>query len=366
MNARRPDHRSTFAPLFALLAAVLSPAPDAVAVEVEGLYTVVVATDPSAPDPRLDAIRRAMSDVVTRVTGTRLAASAPELEPLVTNAQRYLASFGYRSAGEAIVSFLPTEIERVLTASNWPVWGRERPLTAIWVAVTDQYGDRALLSDGTRDTGFEHSEHLAEILAAYRAELTEAAEARGIPVALPAFDVQDLAAVDVFDVWGLLFEPLESASARYGADAVAIARVRETVVGTDVEWTLQLGDDRQVLPGSTFRDGIEWIADTYATQFRSTGGERRLSMRIVDVMDFEAYARVMSYLESVSIVTSVNVARFGEGDLVLDVTSRGDAQVLARVLSLGNVLRAVGDPGGSSAFFGGTVDFVVVEREPRR
>jgi hypothetical protein len=89
-------------------------------------------------------------------------------------------------------------------------------------------------------------------------------------------------------------------------------------------------------------------------------------MRVIDVMDFDAYARVMSYLESVSIVTSVNVTQFAAGDLVLDVTSRGDAQVLARVLSLGNVLRAVGDPGASNSFFGSTVDFVVVDRERRQ
>jgi hypothetical protein len=367
MNARRLDSPRTFAPLILLLMAALSTTGSAGAAEVEGLYTVVVPTNTAATDPRLDAIRRAMSEVITRVTGTRLAAQAPELAPLVADAQRYLQSFGYRSAGEAIVSFLPTEIDRLLEASNWPVWGRERPLTVLWVAVTDQFGERALLSDGSLDTGYEHSEHMAGILDAYRGELVDAAAARGIPVVLPAFDVQDMALVDVFDVWELMFETLQAASLRYGADGIAIARVRESVVGTDVEWTLELGSDRRVLPGSTFRDGIEWIADTYATQFRSIGGERRLSLRITNVTDFATYARVMSYLESVSMVASVNVQRFAGGDLLLDVTSRGDQQVLSRVLSLGNVLRPVGGGvSGANSFFGETVDFVVVGGELRR
>jgi hypothetical protein len=181
---------------------------------------------------------------------------------------------------------------------------------------------------------------------------------------LPALDVQDIAVVDFFDVWELMFGTIQNAALRYGADAFAVARVRESVVGTDVEWTLDLGGDRRVLPGASFRDGIEWIADTYATQFRSAGGERRLSLRVMNVDDFDDYARVMSYLESVSVLTSVNIDRFAAGELLLDVTSRGDVQVLSRVLSLGNVLRAVGDTSGANQFFGATADFVVVGGEP--
>jgi hypothetical protein len=309
MNARRPSSQIIFAPaivpLILLLLVLMSPSGFTVAAEVEGLYTVNVSTNATVADPRRDAIQRAMAEVVTRVTGTRLAAGAPELEPLISNAQDYLASFGYRSAGEALVSFLPTEVERILAANNWPVWGTERPLTSIWVAVTDQFGERALLSDGTLDTGYEHSEHMTTLLEGYRSELLEAALARGVPVVLPALDVQDIAVVDFFDVWELMFGTIQNAALRYGADAFAVARVRESVVGTDVEWTLDLGGDRRVLPGASFRDGIEWIADTYATQFRSAGGERRLSLRVMNVDDFDDYARVMSYLESVSVLTSV-------------------------------------------------------------
>jgi hypothetical protein len=60
----------------------------------------------------------------------------------------------------------------------------------------------------------------------------------------------------------------------------------------------------------------------------------------------------MSYLERQSVLERVDVESFGDGTLNLRVAARGDAQVLERVLALGNVLRPaiVAGSGGSLTF----------------
>lgn len=332
------------------------------AVTVTDLYTVTVARDREAEDPRADAIERAMIEAITRITGSRALALAPELEPLLQTANRYVDTFGYPSADEAFVRFIPGNIERALVELNFPVWGAERPLTLFWIAVTDQFGDAALLSSGEIDAGIEYGDNMRSILDELRTQIGDFTRMRGLPYVLPMLDVADLASVDFFDVWNLELGVLTEASARYGADSIAIARVRESEIGSDVEWVMRMGFDQRSLPGASLQQGIEWLADTYAAQFASVGGARPMLLRVTGVVDFESYARTISYLEQLSLLNRVDIESFRGEELMLRVQSRGDATVLARVLSLGGVLRE-SRAFGSPAPLGGVLSLEVVRND---
>ena len=331
-------HSCFFFCLFAIGFSLLAPR-YSVAASIEGLYTVTLERDLSAEDPRIDAIQRAMAQVITRVTGSRSAVAAPEILPLLQSADRYMDSFGFPSATEARVSFNRNEVNRALANANWPVWGAERPQTAVWIAVLDQFGQRAILSSGELDTGYEHTEHMQDLLAGLRDEITGAASLRGLPYVLPRLGARDLGFVDVDDIWSYSFDAVAAASRAYGADGLLIGRVRESAIGTDVEWLLDIGGERRSLPGASFGEGIDWLADTFAVRYRSIGGDRPLLLRVSGVESFDDYARVMSYLDSVSILSSVDVDSFSGSELLLRVQSRGDAEVLGRTLTLGNVVR---------------------------
>ncbi len=54
----------------------------------------------------------------------------------------------------------------------------------------------------------------------------------------------------------------------------------------------------------------------------------------------------MSYLETLSVLQSVDVESLERGVLTLRVAARGDAQVLERVLALGGVLAPAGGSSG--------------------
>lgn len=333
------------------LAAAWAVAAPLVAATVTDLYSVTVAPNPEAEDPRADEIDRAMLEAITRITGSRAIPLAPELEPMRSAADRYVDTYGYQSADEAFVRFIPGSIERTLTDLNLPVWGAERPLTIFWIAVTDQFGDRALLSSGEVDPGIAYGENMRVVLDQIRADIEEATRMRGLPYVLPVLDVLDLATVDFLDVYNFELGVLAEASARYSADSIAVARVRESEIGSDVEWVMRMGFDQRSLPGASLQQGIDWLADTYAAEFASVGGARPVLLRITGVGDFESYAHTISYLEELSMLDRVDIESFRDGELMLRVQSRGDTAVLARVLELGGVLREspTFDPSPSAA-----------------
>ncbi len=94
-----------------------------------------------------------------------------------------------------------------------------------------------------------------------------------------------------------------------------------------------------MLQGTAVRDGLDAVADQYASELSVVGGATTSRLRVLDVATPADYGRVMSYLEKVSSLQSVDVESLERGTLTVRVAARGDARVLQRVLALGGVLR---------------------------
>jgi hypothetical protein len=313
------------------------------------LYTITVAPDPAATDQRKAAAQAAMARLLIRVTGSRNAPLDPAVQALLSAPDGFLTSYGSNREGRSLVGFSRSQVERALTERGLPVWGPERPLTLLWVAVDDGAGGRALLgANEAGQFGVPATRQMTELLASVRADVVAAADERGLPIAWPLLDLEDLNSVEFLDVWGKFEERILTASARYRADAVLIGAVRPGIFGTEVEWLFVNGTERRVLPAAALRDGLDAVADRYAADLATVGGANVTLLTVLDVLTPADYGRVMSYLERQSVLESVDVESYGEGTLRLRVAARGDARVLERVLTLGGVLRsagAVGSPG---------------------
>jgi hypothetical protein len=321
-----------------------------VAVTFEDLYAVTVTPDPAAPNQREAALQAAMARLLIRVTGNRNAPLEPALQPLSAAPDGFLQSYGLIQQGQTQVGFNGGQIERVLTDLGQPFWGPERPLTLLWVAVDDGAGGRVLLgADPAADLGAAASPRLAELAGQVREEVAAAADERGLPIAWPLLDLEDLSAVSATDVWGGFDDRIVAASARYRADAVLIGRVRPGVFGTEVEWLFVHGLQRQGLPLAGIRDGLDAAADRYAADLATVGGASITLLTVRNVFTPADYGRVVGYLERLSALQTVDVESFDNGTLSLRVAARGDAQVLERLLALGGVLRpaAAAGPFGS-------------------
>ncbi len=334
------------------LVAVVAAIQPVLAATFPDLYTVTVPPDRSATDPRAAAEQAAMSRLLIRVTGNRNAPLDPVLQPLVANPREYLSSYGLDRQSRALVGFSRSQVERALNGLGIAVWGPERPLTLLWVAIDDGVGGRALLGANLAgEPGVDVPPTLTALMTAVRAEIELAADERGLPVAWPLLDLQDLSAVTFEDVWGRFDDQVLAASARYRADAVLIGRVRPGTFGNEVEWLFVNGTERQGLPGAAVRDGLDAAADRYAAELSTVGGLSLSAITVRNVSTSADYGRVLSYLEQQSVLQRVDVESFGNGILSLRVAARGDARVLERVLGLGSVLRpATSGPAGSLVF----------------
>jgi uncharacterized protein len=330
-------------------------AQDGRAVTLPNLYRVSVTPDPAASDQRGAAIKAAMGRLLIRVTGDRNAPFDPALQGMVGDAAKYLNSYGLDRQGQAQVGFIPSQVDQALAALQKPVWGPERPLTLLWIAVDDGNGGRALLgANDTPQLGLEPTAPgMTERLAALRKDLLAVADERGLPVTLPLLDGEDLSAVTFADVWGGFEDRVASASARYRADALLIGRVRPGVVGDDIEWLFVSGAERQALPGFALRDGLDAAGDKFAAQLATLGGGGAAAITVLGIKTSADYGRVVSYLEQQSVLQAVDVDSFDNGVLNLRVTARGDARVLERILALGGVLKpASGNrPAGGALVF---------------
>ncbi|MED5535508.1 MAG: DUF2066 domain-containing protein [Pseudomonadota bacterium] len=307
----------------------------------ENLYTVTVplsseALRDQAPSTEEDYMRFAMGQLLTRVTGRLDAFLDPALEDLVQDAAQYVVQRGYPDRENLIVTFDSRAIEDVLVQRSQPVWGEERPLTLMWVAIDAGFGERSIL--GAAPPGIIRSEQLTIVENELRAQLESAASDRGLPVTLPLWDLQDISALDFIDIWGGFGDRVRRASERYGADAILSGRVRVTQYGFDTQWTLLRGRSQYTLSGGTLRSGLDQLADLYAGEFSSIGNALIARVTVTDVETLENYGAVMRYMEGLSILDSVDVEDFTGTMLTLRVAARGGPDVLERVLILGDVL----------------------------
>ena len=328
-----------------LLLATLTLAARVDAATFPNLYGATVVPDPNATDARAAATQAALARVLVRVTGRRGAPLDPLLQPLLGEPSRYLNSYGVDRQGRPQVSFNATRIDQALNELNLPLWGPERPLTLLWIAVDDGAGGRALLP--ANELGADLSPAMAQLLTMIRTELVAVADERGLPIVLPLIDLEDLNAVSFTDVWGGFEDRVAAASTRYRADAILIGRVRPAFGGVEVQWLLLQDAVRRPIDGIAVRDGLDAVAELYAAEFGVIGGARTTRLTVLDVATPAEYGRVMSYLEGLSILQTVDVESLEGGVLSLRVAARGDARVLERVLSLGGVLSA--DSGNASA-----------------
>jgi len=314
------------------------------------LYAIIVPrVVGSGPAQRVrgqdETVRFAMTQLLTRVTGRRDAAFEPALGGLIEQARDFVEQIGPVDRDNLIVRFNATNVENALVRLDQPVWGPERPLTLVWIAVDAGLGQRELLSAQSQIEGALPQSELTERLDGIRDELAQIADERGLLLALPLQDIEDLTALSFADVWGGFNDRIERASRRYAPDDVLVGQLRLTSFGPSARWTL-LRDGRQIaVPGQTLREGLDGLADLYAAEFSTLGRASTAIVTIDGIDSLEAYGRVMRYLESLSVLEAVAPDAIEQGSLRVRVEVRGGESALRRVFGLSELLAPAPDAG---------------------
>ena len=324
-----------------ILVIVASPA---WAVEVTSLYTAQVPLDPEEEEPRAVAYEMALSDVLLRVSGSELSADVEMTELLFPDPADYVLQFRPGADDTLWVSFDGEAVERVLRQAGQTVWGSNRPLTIMWLAVDWGQGEREIIStdDGRRSRDESRSIDRNRLL---RQRVLDVAERRGLPVVLPLLDTVDLQNVSFSDIWGGFDEALIGASERYEADSILVGRIR-AASGQRNRWSFYFGGEKRSWTGEP-ELVISLVGDLLAAEFAISRDTTReiVDLDISGIDSVEAFGAVQNLLSEMTLIESFSLAEV-EGDRIrYRVEALGGVERLRRGLRFSGLIEQNGFDG---------------------
>jgi uncharacterized protein len=217
-------------------------------------------------------------------------------------------------------------MEQLLQQAGLPLWPAERPATTVLLFLPGVAGGSRAVTGAER--------------APERTELERAAQARGIPLAWPA-------------------ETVDQGSARQRAAAAGptSAVLVGTPGATGFEWSFGHAGQTARGQGST-ASGANLAADTLAARYApgSTRGLGTVTIRVGGLDGVRSYAGLTQYLEGLSLVRSVVVRELSGDSVQLDLTMRGDLELLRRIAALDGRLQAA--PRAEGTTQAGAPDFL--------
>lgn len=290
------------------------------AVSVNDLYEVTLPIQGN----RESAFAEALKVVAVRVSGRRDAAS--RLASGANNARQYVQRFSFTADNQLQVAFDSNSVDRLLSDSGLPVWGRERPATLVLLNAPQADGAPLWIE--------------ASYPAGEREQMGQFAKVRGVPLVWPTLDSQDRSRIG-----SAASAPSElmAIAARHNANAVLLGQGRRDTGGNlTVHWTLTSDDGEGEVTG-TLEDGVHLLADTFGRVYAAAAGALgSVVVEVLGIQNLDDYATTMNYLEGMTVVRSVAVEQVSGETMRFLLAVRGDAASLRRALALDNKLVPTG------------------------
>jgi uncharacterized protein len=326
-----------------------------------GLYEASVSVPDQSVAARNVALQEALAAVLVKITGDRGAVELPALASLTRDPSKFLQQYRYqqstsgsagstptvmydltRTGAPAIPStglvlwaqFDPEVLDRAVRAAKEPLWGQERPVTLVWLAIQDG-SDKNILTAANNSVITQ--------------AMTSAAQQRGIALIFPRMDAQDQSAIGYADITSDNATRIQQASQAYKPDAILVGSLYMTTPGQyAVRWQLTAGADSQswTAPPDTLAnvsaDGIQISADHLAQWFAVAAGAigtNGVSVSVAGINSVDAYARVLSYLSGLTAVKGVQVTRVENATVYFSLDTRGSPANLQQAALLGGLLK---------------------------
>ncbi|GAA0852469.1 DUF2066 domain-containing protein [Aliiglaciecola litoralis] len=331
---------------------------------VDGLYQASVKIEGQTFNHQKKAAKQALSQVLVKISGNRQLLEDKAIKDVLNRAEDLLLSYQFERSDTDLfynAYFDVNKVEEVIRSTQYPLWGKHRPQTLIWFAIEDQVSrKRTLVSDTTA----------AEIVQKAR----KTAFTRGISIHFPILDLTDIQQVSVYDVWSSYSQNLLAASERYATEYMMSARMyyrseamadrqqaqliegASPVIGNVwvIEWMLtrqgvfDSGEITALLKDTAIDNLIETLADTLASKYairalQGDNSENTTQIQIANISSLTAYADVMRFLKSLSMVVDVTLIE-QQGDLsTFELHLFGARENLEHAFSLENRLQRPSD-----------------------
>lgn len=301
---------------------------------VTGLNVATVPVKNTARSVREDALPKAFGQVLVKLSGNPTVATVPAVQDAMDDINSYIQSYGYTNQ-ESLdgdtqlllqVTFDQKAVKQLLRQAGQADWSSNRPLTLLWVQIPDS-GNTTILSNTTD----------AQLVQQVQA----AAKMRGVPVLLPAMDLQDQSFVNN-DTDSFNQTLLKQASARYGSAAVLAGDIEQDGDQWQGRWLLLLNDtpyqwrNKADTQGGLIRLAINDMVNLMANQLAVTDTkalQTSVTIDVSNVQNLDDYAKVLQAVRHLSPVAGVSIKDMDGSDLLLSVKIVGGEQALADALT---------------------------------
>ncbi|HVA55328.1 MAG TPA: DUF2066 domain-containing protein [Gammaproteobacteria bacterium] len=329
-----------------------------------GLYEASVSVPDQSAATRNQGLQQALAAVLVKITGDRAAPRLPVLADILKDPSQFLQQYRYqqtstdgsaastptvmfdltRTGTPAIAptnlmlwaKFDPEVLDHAVRAANEPLWGQERPVTLVWLAIEN--GSSKTILSATND-------------AAVMQAMISAADERGIALIFPRMDAQDQRSIGFPDISSDDVARIQQASQVYKADAILVGTVYMTTPGQyAARWQLTASAGSQAWTATpdaltaVTTGGIQTTADHFAQWYAVAAGATGISgvsVSVTGIYNVDAYAKVLAYLSGLTAVKGVQVTRVDYGTVYFSLDTHGSLENLQQAALLGGLLKPV-------------------------
>ena len=320
------------------------------AVTLENLYQAEVLSESQSDAQRRIDASEGLSQVLMRVSGRSDILQNPVIVAALKTPEQYYSEFSYARVeavnDEAValpqpgldplpaetprqvmrIRFAPSLIAKILREADLPVWGSNRPSVLSWMAIDDESG-RQVLGEANPSL--------------FAKSLNQAARARGVPLLLPLWDLEDSRGVSSSEIWGRFLGRIEAASKRYSPDKILVFRAES-------EFSNQWRGDWSLGEGGRWRSGTVYgesqaqlatalvgvLASVLSEQYAVTSTRSEVRLTVEGITEIQDYAEVSRYLEGLTQVMSVQPVRILTDMVEFKLRSEGEVQQIIDVIAL--------------------------------
>ena len=320
------------------------------AVTLENLYQAEVLSESQSDAQRRIDASEGLSQVLTRVSGRSDILQNPVIVAALKTPEQYYSEFSYARVAavndEAValpqpgldplpaetprqvmrIRFAPSLIAKILREADLPVWGSNRPSVLSWMAIDDESG-RQVLGEANPSL--------------FAKSLNQAARARGVPLLLPLWDLEDSRGVSSSEIWGRFLGRIEAASKRYSPDKILVFRA-ESEFSNQWRGDWSLGEGGQWRSGTVYGESqaqlatalVGVLASVLSEQYAVTSTRSEVRLTVEGITEIQDYAEVSRYLEGLTQVMSVQPVRILTDMVEFKLRSEGEVQQIIDVIAL--------------------------------
>ena len=320
------------------------------AVTLENLYQAEVLSESQSDAQRRIDASEGLSQVLMRVSGRSDILQNPVIVAALKTPEQYYSEFSYARV-EAVndeaaalpqpgldplpaetprqvmrIRFAPSLIAKILREAGLPVWGSNRPSVLSWMAIDDESG-RQVLGEANPSL--------------FAKTLNQAARARGVPLLLPLWDLEDSRGVSSSEIWGRFLGRIEAASKRYSPDKILVFRA-ESEFSNQWRGDWSLGEGGQWRSGTVYGESqaqlatalVGVLASVLSEQYAVTSTRSEVRLTVEGITEIQDYAEVSRYLEGLTQVMSVQPVRILTDMVEFKLRSEGEVQQIIDVIAL--------------------------------